>query len=378
MKLLTVIGARPQIIKAAAISRAIQGRFNGRLEERILHTGQHYDSNMSAVFFNEMGIPQPDFNLGVGSSNHQLAEMLTGIEDTLMQDNYDGVIVYGDTNSTLAGALAAAKMQVPVFHIEAGLRSFNMTMPEEQNRIVTDQLSSICFAPTQTAVDNLRREGFLDSPTCFCHQRTRKVIFSGDVMYDNTLHYSQANRPENNIVQRLGLQEGRYVLATIHRNYNTDDPIRLAAILHGLAAIARRHGITVLLPLHPRTEARLRLPHPEGGSGLASDLQHLRVVPPVSYLEMLQLERHAQLVMTDSGGVQKEAFFLERPCVILRTETEWTEIVEHGAGLLAGADPDDILAAYDTLRGRTVLFPPLFGDGHAAELIVENIIDYLS
>lgn len=377
MKLLTIIGARPQFIKAAALSRAIRGPFASRVEEQILHTGQHYDSNMSEVFFNELGIPAPDYNLGVGSSAHQTAEMLAGIEDILMQKQFDGVIVYGDTNSTMAGALAAAKLQIPVFHIEAGLRSFNMTMPEEQNRIVTDQLSSICFAPTQTAVNNLRREGFLESPTRFNNGRPRRVIFSGDVMYDNTLHYSTVAERQCDILQRLGLQDGRYVLATVHRNYNTDRPERLAAIIHGLSAIAERHDIDVLLPLHPRTEASLRQFRTGGDNTLQHQLEHVRTIPPVSYLEMLQLERHARIVMTDSGGVQKEAFFLERPCVILRTETEWTEIVQHGAGMLAGANTDDILSAYSTLCDRTVHFPPLFGDGHAAEHIVQQIINYL-
>ena len=378
MKLLTIIGARPQIIKAAAISRVIRDHFEGEVEECILHTGQHYDSNLNEIFFKELGIPQPDYNLGVGSAIHQTAQMLTGIEEILAQERFDGVIVYGDTNSTLAGALASAKMQIPLFHIEAGLRSFNMTMPEEQNRIVADHLSNICFAPTQTAVDNLHREGLIDSPTRFSRQRHQEVILSGDIMYDNTLHYSMVSERMCNIVQRLGLKEKDYILATVHRNYNTDCPDRLSAIMLGLAAISRHHDITVLLPIHPRTEDSLHRFLVTENNRLTSEIKRLRIIKPVSYLEMLQLERHAQMVMTDSGGVQKEAFFLERPCVILRSETEWVEIVQHGAGMLAGASPEDILSAYDTLLNRTVQFPPLFGNGHASNLIVQKIIKYLS
>ena len=373
MKLLTIVGARPQIIKAAAVSRAIKTRADDSLEECILHTGQHYDENMSARFFDELAVPRPTYNLAVGSGPHgeQTAKMISGIEQVLSRDHYDGVIVYGDTNSTLAGALTAAKMQIPVFHIEAGLRSFNMAMPEELNRIVTDQLSSICFAPTQTAVDNLHREGFLDSPTLFARQRRRNVVLSGDVMLDNTLHYAAVADQQCDILSRLGLESHSYVLATIHRNYNTDDPVRLTQLLMTLATVARQRHISVVLPMHPRTA------HLLASAGPVPELEAILTIPPVSYLEMLQLERHAKLVMTDSGGVQKEAFFLQRPCIILRTETEWTEIIEHGAGLLAGADADEVLAAFDTLADRNIVFPPLFGDGYAAEHIVNKITDYL-
>ncbi|MBR4738677.1 MAG: UDP-N-acetylglucosamine 2-epimerase (non-hydrolyzing) [Bacteroidales bacterium] len=373
MKLLTIIGARPQIIKAAAVSRALSGHSADGINEYILHTGQHYDENMSAQFFEELGIPRPTYNLAVGSCSHgiQTAKMIGGIEEVLTHNSFDGVIVYGDTNSTLAGALAAAKLQIPVFHVEAGLRSFNMTMPEEQNRIVTDQLSNLCFAPTRTAVDNLRHEGFFDSPTQFFGQRRRKVVLCGDVMLDNTLHYADLAEKKCNILQRLGQEPHSYVLATIHRNYNTDDPARLKHLMQALAEVARQRHITVLLPLHPRTAHLLE------AAGAIPDAAQIRTLPPVSYLEMLQLERNAQVVMTDSGGVQKEAFFLERPCIILRTETEWTEIIENGAGMLADADTAAILSAFDTLSDRSIHFPPLFGDGHAAEHIVSEIIEYL-
>lgn len=366
--LLTIIGARPQIIKAAALSRAVAlhnaTHPDSPVRERILHTGQHYDENMSGVFFGELGIPQPDYNLGVGSGSHgaQTARMIVGIEQVLngaLPDRngekcskWDGVVLYGDTNSTLAGAVAASKLHIPVFHIEAGLRSFNMAMPEEVNRIVCDQLSSILFAPTQTAVDNLREEGFTGREEYKLYGR--EVVNCGDVMYDNTLYFSE-KAPEN--------KYGEYVLATVHRQENTDDTGRLESIFEALSKIAE--STKVVLPLHPRTAGALK------DAGI--DTSKLTIIPPASYLETLSLEKHAKLVLTDSGGVQKEAFFLERPCVILRDETEWVEIIQNGAGVLAGADYDKILAAYDALHGRKVVFPPIFGDGHAAEHILSMI-----
>ena len=366
INLLTIIGARPQIIKAAAFSRAVASHNAAHpddpVRERILHTGQHYDENMSGVFFSELGIPQPDYNLGVGSGSHgtQTARMMEGIEQVLTGEladregeyhkDWDGVVLYGDTNSTLAGAVAASKLHIPVFHIEAGLRSFNMNMPEEINRIVCDQLSTILFAPTQTAVENLREEGFFDEKRGF-----RKVINCGDVMYDNTLYFS-GMAPEN--------RYGDYVLATVHRQENTDDVSRLKSIFAALSKIAE--STKVVIPLHPRTAKVLKANN--------IDTSKLTIIPPASYLKTLSLEKHARLVLTDSGGVQKEAFFLERPCIILRDETEWVEIVQNEAGILAGADYSKILAAYDSLLSREVVFPPLFGDGHAAEKILNTIL----
>ncbi len=365
INLLTIIGARPQIIKAAAFSRAVASH-NAKhpdtpVREWILHTGQHYDENMSGVFFGELGIPQPDFNLGVGSGGHgeQTARMIDGIEKVLTgkladrngvcHTDWDGVVLYGDTNSTLAGAVAASKLHIPVFHIEAGLRSFNMAMPEEVNRIVCDQLSSILFAPTRTAVDNLREEGFFDEKREF-----RKVINCGDIMYDNTLYFS-GMAPEN--------KYGDYVLATVHRQENTDDKDRLKNIFDALSKIAE--STKVVLPLHPRTAKVLTANN--------IDTSKLTIVPPASYLETLSLEQHAKLVLTDSGGVQKEAFFLERPCIILRDETEWVEIIRNGAGILTGSSCEKILEAYSELKGKKIQFPKLFGDGKAAGKILETI-----
>lgn len=379
IKLLTVIGARPQIIKAAAISRAVKSRFADQIEERILHTGQHYDTNMSQIFFDELGIPVPDYNLGVGSGSHgvQTAKMISGIERVLTAEYFDGIILYGDTNSTLAGAVAASKIHVPVFHIEAGLRSFNMTMPEEVNRIVCDQLSSICFSPTQTGIDNLKREGFMDSPAKFKNGKGRYVVNSGDVMYDNSMYFAQLAEQKSDILTRLGLKSGEFILTTIHRPNNTDEPVRLTAIISSLLTITEREGITLVLPLHPRTKNLLdkNLSKEVYEKLMASS--RVKLIPPASFFEIIVLEKNARIVMTDSGGVQKESFFFERPCVILRPETEWVEIVEHGAGIIADADSDKIINAYNNLVGTAPTFPPLFGDAHAAEHILAQIVKYL-
>lgn len=371
MHLLTVIGARPQIIKAAAVSRAIADGFSDILTEHLLHTGQHYDSNMSQVFFDELGIPRAEYNLGVGSGNHgvQTAKMIAGIEEVLLQRPFDGIILYGDTNSTLAGAVAAAKLHIPIFHIEAGLRSFNMDMPEEINRIVCDQLSSLLFAPTQTAVDNLQR---VATESCI-RGRQQQIILSGDVMYDNSLHFARLASQRCDIMQRLALSREGFILATIHRDNNTDQPARLESILRALCHIAHTENIPVVLPLHPRTRAKMTASH----QALLEAEPLVKILPPLSFLEMTLLEQNALLVMTDSGGVQKEAFFFERPCIILRPETEWVEIVQHQAGIIADAYYDRIIDAYHQLVRRPVHFPPLFGDGHAAEKILKHIVDFL-
>ena len=378
IRLLTIIGARPQIIKAAAISRAVRTQFAGQIEEKILHTGQHYDDNMSEVFFRELGIPAPDYNLHVGSGSHaeQTGEMLKGIEKVLQGEPigdsrseigdwepFDGVIVYGDTNSTLAGALAASKLQVPIFHVEAGLRSFNMSMPEEINRIVADRLGNLLFAPTQTAVRNLEHEGLAEN-----------AVLSGDVMYDNSMYFSAMADTKSDIIERLGLSYRNFVLATIHRPANTDNEANLRSIFRALSDIAAT-GIDVVVPLHPRTRKRLNELTSERISELTNE--RLRIIDPVSFFEIIRLEKNARVVMTDSGGVQKEAFFYGTPCVILRPETEWVEIVDAGAGILADADYERIMKAYEELSGREVKFPPLFGDAHASEKILSEIVRYL-
>lgn len=377
IRLLTIIGARPQIIKAAAISRTINAHFADQVEEHILHTGQHYDTNMSEVFFRELGIPEPNYNLHVGSGSHgvQTAKIIEGIETVLTETHYDGVIVYGDTNSTLAAAVAASKIHVPVFHIEAGLRSFNMSMPEEVNRIVCDNLSSVLFTPTLTGLRNLEEEGFsgIKSHVRFADGRGQKVVLSGDVMYDNSMYFSEMADRQSDIIERLALSPKQFVLATIHRPANTDNEENLRNIFRALSDIAEQHQMDVVLPLHPRTRKMI------GGLRwkIGELSERIRIIEPASFFEIIRLEKNAAVVMTDSGGVQKEAFFYGTPCVILRPETEWVEIVEAGAGIIADADYDRIITAFNQLINKPIKFPPLFGDGHASDKIIAEIIEYL-
>jgi len=376
MKIVTVIGARPQIIKAAALSRAIKAHYANEIQEVIVHTGQHYDENMSAVFFDELDIPRPDYNLHVGSASHglQTARMTEGIETILLKEQPDFLILYGDTNSTLAGAVAAAKIHIPIAHIEAGLRSFNKAMPEEINRIVCDHCSTLLFSPTQAGIDNLRREGFpsqneppytIDNP---------KVYHCGDIMYDNSLHFAEVAETKTNIISQLGLDNMPFILATIHRDTNTDLPERLSAIF---SAIIKLSGeTTIVLPLHPRTNKLLKTNLDHSKCELLFNSKNIKIIPPVSFLEMVALERHAKLVMTDSGGVQKEAYFFKKPCIILRPETEWVEIVKTGAAMLADADEARIMEAWQQFKQNPPTeYPRIFGDGHAAEFMLEKILD---
>lgn len=365
MKILTIVGARPQFIKAAALSRAIQNHYADRVQEVIVHTGQHYDDNMSQVFFDELGIPKPDYNLHVGSASHgvQTAQMMEGIEKTLLEEHPDCIVLYGDTNSTLAGAVAAAKIHVPIVHIEAGLRSFNKNMPEEINRIVCDHCSTLLFTPTQAGIDNLAKEGFKinnDGPYTIDNP---KVFHCGDIMYDNSLYFSTIADQSIGLLQRLGLEGKPYVLVTLHRDSNTDDPCRLSSILKAFTELSKE--IPIVFPMHPRTRK------------MAGDFQaeNIIITPPVSFLEMIQLEKHARLILTDSGGVQKESYFFQKPCVILRPETEWVEIVETGAATLADADTNRILeASRHYLKEPPFRFPKIFGDGHAAEFILDKMM----
>ena len=351
--ILTIVGARPQFIKAAAISHAIRDLYADSIVEDLLNTGQHYDDNMSTRFFDELDLPHPRYNLGVGSGSHgaQTALMLKGIEEVLLADKYDGVLVYGDTNSTLAGALAASKLHVPVYHVEAGLRSFNRDMPEELNRVLTDHVSALLFAPTKTAVQNLKREGFGDD----------RIVFSGDVMFDNVRHYAQ------NATYGSPLAKP-YILATVHRDFNTDNLDKLNSILAALCDIAEEHGCEVLFPVHPRTRHRLE------SMGHSVENKHIRMVAPLSYLETLAALRDAEMVLTDSGGLQKEAYFSGCPCVVLRPETEWTEIIAAGAALLADSDRQRIAMAANKLWGTVVKQTGEFGDGRAANVIIDSIL----
>ena len=305
LRLLTVIGARPQIIKAAAISRAIAARPD-ELSETLLHTGQHYDANMSQVFFDELGVTRADIDLGVGSGPHgmQTARMVQGIEEVLVERKPDIVLLYGDTNSTLAGSVAAAKLRIPVAHVEAGLRSFNKAMPEEINRIVCDHCSTWLFCPTSTAVANLEREGFSSDPILHPSIDRPRVVLSGDVMYDNSLHFADIAEERSNVLRDLDLQPGGFLLATVHRDHNTDDAGKLSAILSSLLELHAVHGLPVVLPLHPRTRKRLAELVETGLRERVLANKGVRIGPPVGFLDMIALERHARLVLTDSGGVQ--------------------------------------------------------------------------
>ena len=379
MKLVTVIGARPQIIKAAALSRAIKNHFSDRIQEIIVHTGQHYDDNMSQVFFDELGIPRPDYNLHVGSASHgvQTARMTEGLESILIKEQPDFIVLYGDTNSTLAGAVAAAKIHVPIVHIEAGLRSFNKAMPEEINRIVCDHCSTLLFSPTKAGFENLKREGFpIDNEPPYTIDNP-KVYHCGDIMYDNSLHFADIAEAKTDIIQRLELTGKPFILATIHRDSNTDQPERLNAIFNALICLSNE--CQVVLPLHPRTAKLLKTNLDGEKQAQLFNNPSISLIPPVSFLEMIALERHAQLVMTDSGGVQKEAYFFQKPCIILRPETEWVEIVQTGNAILADADESRIMQAWQHFQSNPpTTFPEIFGDGHAAEFMLKMMLENFS
>ena len=375
IKILTIIGARPQIIKAAAISRAISKEFSGKIKEFIVHTGQHYDDNMSNVFFEELGIPKPSYNLNIGSGLHgeQTARMIEGIEELLLKEIPDYLLLYGDTNSTLSGAIAASKLNIPIVHVEAGLRSYNRKMPEEINRIVCDHLSSLLFSPTKSGFQNLVNEGFNSANKAPFSPDNSGVFHCGDIMYDNSLHFVDLASKKSNILVENGLVESKYILATIHRDHNTDIPENLKSIFEALVTISKQ--LKVVLPLHPRTEKMLHATEHKKLLMKINESKNLFLIPPVSFLDMIQLEKNSSLIITDSGGVQKESYFFNKPCIVLRPETEWVEILETGKAKLVSADNKKILTAFDNLINMEQSeFPKIFGDGKAAEFICETLI----
>lgn len=360
MKIVTVVGARPQFIKAATVSRVIRDGYTGKIEEVLVHTGQHYDENMSKVFFEELDIPQPKYNLEISGGQHgaMTGRMLEAVESVLLQEKPDSLLIYGDTNSTLAGALAAAKLHIPVAHVEAGLRSFNMRMPEEINRILSDRISTQLFCPTETAVKNLAAEGV-----------TEGVHNVGDVMYDGMLYYR--GRAQTNVLNSIGANPGRYVMATVHRAENTDDPVRLRKIFHTLGEAGRRFD-SVVIALHPRTKKILA----ESGIVLPGSI---KVIDPAPYLEMIALVENAAVVMTDSGGLQKEAFFLHKPCLTLRDETEWSETLECGANKLVGSGGMEAIDLLDQLitgqwKPNFSMMP--YGAGKSANEIINFMVNH--
>lgn len=357
-KIVTILGARPQFVKAAVLSRIIQN--DNKIEEVIVHTGQHFDKNMSAIFFDEMNIPQAKYNLDINSMSHgaMTGLMLKDIEEVLNEEKPNAVVVYGDTNSTIAGALAAKKMGIQVVHIEAGLRSFNMSMPEEINRILTDRISDLLCCPTDAAIENLGKEGFDNLPN--------KVVKCGDIMKDAVEYYSLISESKSNIIESLHLTSEKFILATVHRQENTDDISRLTSIFEALEEINKE--VNVVLPLHPRTQNVLK----------KQNLNYkITFIDPVGYFDMLELLKNCELVMTDSGGLQKEAFFSKKPCVILRDETEWVELVQYEFAELVGADKPKILEAVNTLKDVEFDFSKeLFGN-KVGERIYNEILTVL-
>ncbi|MCK9290938.1 MAG: UDP-N-acetylglucosamine 2-epimerase (non-hydrolyzing) [Bacteroidales bacterium] len=378
MKILTVIGARPQIIKAAALSRAIKTHYPDQIKEVIVHTGQHYDTNMSNIFFHELGIPMPDYNLGVGSASHgqQTAKMIEGIEKILIAEQPNYIVLYGDTNSTLAGAIAASKIHLPIVHIEAGLRSFNKSMPEEINRIVCDHCSTLLFTPTTAGYANLLNEGFKAHTKTPFTSDNPGVFHCGDVMYDNSLYFTQkAMEIKAGFLTSKKLKPNHYILSTIHRDHNTDQPERLRNIFTALLHIAQESKQPIYLPMHPRTSKLLEQNLGERLYKLIIQEPLIRLEQPASFLEMILLEKNASLIITDSGGVQKEAYFFQKACIILRSETEWTEIVDAGTALIADADTLQIINAWKHFNEQPPTnFPPLFGDGQAARFIAAQML----
>ena len=371
VKIISIVGARPQFIKIAPISRAIgHGAMGTGADHRIIHTGQHYDARMSDIFFSELGLPTAAVNLGVGSGSHgsQTGTMLVELERTLQELSPDVVIVYGDTNSTLAGTLAAVKLHIPVAHVEAGLRSFNRQMPEEINRVVADHVCDLLLAPTPVAIANLRVEGL-----------GGRSVFTGDVMYDAVLFFRALAQQRSTALERFSLGPGAYAVATLHRAENTDDSMRLRALLTAFNDVAANH-LPVIFPIHPRTARQIKIDLPDWRPH-----SKLHLVEPVGYLDMLALVDHAAMTLTDSGGLQKEAFFLGCPCVTLRDETEWEETVRSGANVIVGADSSAIQNAVADWRDRypegkadfSLAVRAAFGEGHAAEAICHALIDFL-
>ncbi len=361
MKIVTIVGARPQFIKATPVSSAIETRGH---QEVIVHTGQHYDDSMSAVFFRELTIKAPDINLNVGSGSHgiQTGQMLVQIEKVLLSEKPDIVLVYGDTNSTLAGALAACKLHIPVAHIEAGLRSFNKTMPEEYNRVLTDHCSNLLFCPTQTAVTNLAKEGI-----------KKGVHLVGDTMYDAVLRFSEVATKQSTILEDLKIKPKDYLLATVHRPYNVDNPENLQNILNAFIKLDEN----IIFPIHPRTKERIEKLDKSIIGALSTS--RVKMIEPVGYLNMLLMEKHARLILTDSGGIQKEAYWFNVPCVTLREETEWVELVEHGFNLIAGNNAETICQAYSTMTINNLPDnQTLYGDGKASRKIIQIISDTIT
>jgi len=379
-KIITIVGARPQIIKASAISRAIGLYFKEEIEEIIVHTGQHYDQNMSQIFFEELGIPKPSYNINVGSGRHgqQTAKMIDGIEEILIKEKPDSVILYGDTNSTIAGALAAAKIHIPVVHIEAGLRSFNKKMPEEINRIACDHMSSLLFSPTKQGIRNLQKEGFKLKQEGKATMDEPNMYHCGDIMLDNSMYFGKGGDGATPLLNSLGLVANEFILCTIHRDSNTDIEANLISIIEALLSCQEETQMKIVLPLHPRTKNKIEQLNDHDSVERFLNNPNITILPPAGFNDIIVLEKNTKLIITDSGGLQKEAYFFKKPCVILRDQTEWVEIVENGNAILTGADNSKIKKAItNLLTKQDFTYPSLFGNGQAGKFICSKILSDL-
>ena len=377
IKLITIVGARPQFIKAAALNRIIRTQFKNQIEEIIVHTGQHFDDEMSSVFFDELEITPPKYNLEINGGGHafQTGQMGQKMEEILLKEKPHAIVLYGDTNSTLAGALTASKIHIPVIHIEAGLRSFNKKMPEEINRILSDQVSTLLFCPTQTAVDNLNHEGFdIEKPTKKVDMNHPGVFMVGDIMYDCALYFKEKANKEVDLQKSFSLSKP-YLLATVHRPSNTDNLENLSSIFKAFIEISKNYEVDIALPLHPRTKkAILKLPE-----DLQNEISNfIKLLPPASYLEMIALQSNCKMILTDSGGIQKEAYFHKKPCIVLREETEWIELLETGMFELCGSDNQKIKLAYERLSDKKYAeeTETLYGNGDTAIQICRKLVEY--
>lgn len=375
MKILTIIGARPQIIKASALSRQINLSFKNTIDEVIVHTGQHYDANMSEIFFSQLSIPSPKYNLAVGSLPHaqQTSRMIVGIAELIEKENPNALVLYGDTNSTLAGAIAASKLKVPIVHIEAGLRSRDKNMPEEINRILCDNVSTLLFCPTKEGYDNLIKEGFSSTITPKPNFNHPNIYHCSDIMLANTLYFKQKALTNGEYIDKY--PNTKFILCTIHRDSNTDDKIRLTGIFNALLQIS--NNVPIILPLHPRTKKMMSLLLDKYTLDKINNSQ-IRIIDPVSFLEMIYLEAKSSLIITDSGGVQKEAYYLNKPCIILRGTTEWIEIVRTHNALIANADTQTIVeATNEYLQNPPINYPNIFGSDDAPLFICKTMVECL-
>lgn len=379
IKIVTVIGARPQFIKASAISRAIRNSFSSQINEIVIHTGQHYDDSMSKVFFVELEMKVEDYNLGVGSGSHavQTAQMMVKLEDIFIQEQPHAILLYGDTNSTVAATLSAAKLHIPIIHVEGGVRAYNKKFPEEVNRIICDHLSTLIFVPTLSGMKSLEREGLAEAKPPYS-MNNPGVFHCGDIMYDNSLFFAEKSESKNSLLQNLGVKENEFVLVTMHRPHNVDDPATLSGLIEAFIQISEIYQISIVFPAHPRT---LKIIETKIADQVRSALfnSRIKLVPPVSFIEMTLLEKKSKIVITDSGGVQKEAYYFQKPCLIMLEETPWPELVDSGTAHLVGSDPAKIKIAFDELiKADNLQFPAIFGDGKAADFICSKIVSTFS